>query len=624
MKLIPKSKLSAAKKVDTLNNKKCSSKRQLDVLYQAQRAWDGLADLRLNRERLLRYTYGDQFCDIIDIDGSLMREDEYWATQGVIPKKNNLIRKMVRSVIGVYKNQNTDFTIIARDRQEQTIGEMMTITLHANRESNRMQELELRLFEEFVISSMAFIKESWGWRKGRKDTWSDIVNPNFIFFDGVMQDVRHWDCSIIGQIHDMTFADLCHTFAKSPDDVENLRQIYNNARDKEYISSYFSQRYYGNNEASASFFTPLDTNLCRIIEVWTKEQKMRIRCHDLLQGDFYKMDYTEEAMQHIASINQQRLQQAMQAGIPSNDVPFIETEPFVDSYWYYRYLTPLGDVLQEGETPFRHKEHPFTIKIHPFIDGKPHSLVEDSIDQQKFVNEMMTMYMLMAKHSAKGLLMFPEDLLPDDLSIDDIAEEWSKVNGMIVYKAKKDVPMPQQLSTNVNNFNISELLKIQMGMFDEVSGVTGALQGKTPARGTASSLYAQQAQNASNTLVDVLSSFSNFLKDATLKKVSNIQQFYTNRQTVIIAGAQYGGIKEYLPNLAQDAELDVSVSESAQSPAYRVVVNEMLMQLWQAQAIDVKQLLEVGHFPFADELLQSIKINEQQQQQLMQAQQQQQ
>lgn len=33
------------------------------------------------------------------------------------------------------------------------------------------------------------------------------------------------------------------------------------------------------------------------------------------------------------------------------------------------------------------------------------------------------------------------------------------------------------------------------------------------------------------------------------------------------------------------------------------------MQLWQAQAISVEQLLENGDFPFADDLLQSIRSN---------------
>ncbi len=41
----------------------------------------------------------------------------------------------------------------------------------------------------------------------------------------------------------------------------------------------------------------------------------------------------------------------------------------------------------------------------------------------------------------------------------------------------------------------------------------------------------------------------------------------------------------------------------------------MLMQLWQAQAISVEQLLEHGDFPFADKLLQSIQSQREQMEQ---------
>ena len=45
------------------------------------------------------------------------------------------------------------------------------------------------------------------------------------------------------------------------------------------------------------------------------------------------------------------------------------------------------------------------------------------------------------------------------------------------------------------------------------------------------------------------------------------------------------------------------------------MTNDMLMQLWQNKAISVEQLLEHGEFPFADELLQSIKSQREQLQQ---------
>ena len=73
-------------------------------------------------------------------------------------------------------------------------------------------KLSLSLFREFVISGLALLRKEWGWKKRRKDTWTNIVNPEYIFFDGAMQDVRHWDCSIIGQIHDLSLQEVKTAF----------------------------------------------------------------------------------------------------------------------------------------------------------------------------------------------------------------------------------------------------------------------------------------------------------------------------------------------------------------------------------------------------------------------------
>ena len=93
--------------------------------------------------------------------------------------------------------------------------------------------------------------------------------------------------------------------------------------------------------------------------------------------------------------------------------------------------------------------------------------------------------------------------------------------------------------------------------------------------------------------------------------VKNIQQFYDTPRVFNIAGKN-SAIVEYDPRKIRDVEFDLSIVESTSTPAYRAISNDMLMQLWQAQAISVEQLLEHGDFPFADELLQSIKSQREQ------------
>ena len=70
--------------------------------------------------------------------------------------------------------------------------------------------------------------------------------------------------------------------------------------------------------------------------------------------------------------------------MPESEVPLIEYEYMIQSYWYYRYLSPFGDILDEGESPYSHGSHPYTMKAYPFVDGELHSFVSDIIDQQRY------------------------------------------------------------------------------------------------------------------------------------------------------------------------------------------------------------------------------------------------
>ena len=96
--------------------------------------------------------------------------------------------------------------------------------------------------------------------------------------------------------------------------------------------------------------------------------------------------------------------------------------------------------------------------------------------------------------------------------------------------------------------------------------------------------------------------------------MKNIQQFYDSPRVFNIVGKN-SAIVEYDPRKIRDVEFDLSIVESTSTPAFRAMSNEILMKLFEMQAISVEQLLEHGDFPFADELLQSIKSQREQLQQ---------
>ena len=562
-------------------------------------------EFRLERERNKNYAYGKQWDDIIVVDGKRMTEEQYIKSQGNIPLKNNLIRRLVKSVLGVYRSQMKEPTCTARDRDEQKLGETMSTILQCNMQLNRMDSMHARTMEEFMIGGLVVHKKWFGWRNNKCDCWTDYIQPNNFFIDGDMRDFRGWDVSFLGEVHDVSIDAVCQEFATSPEEYRKLREIYSYANNRRYYTNYCEQ--FGKSSLkNLDFLFCSNPNKCRVIEVWRKETKPRYYCHDYNNGDYYKID-VEDYRSMVEDVNNERIRRGVAEGMPREEIPLIEAEWRIDSYWYFYYLTPFGDVLREGETPYEHQSHPYVFKAYPFIDGEIHSFVNDVIDQQRYTNRLITMYDWIMRASAKGVLLFPEECKPDNMSIDDIADEWARFNGVIMIKARKPgVPLPQQIANNSTNIGITDLLNIQLKFFEDISGVNGALQGKPGFSGESAAHFNQQTQNATMSLLDLLDSYGDFTIDGAFKDVKNMQQYYDTKRVFNIAGKS--GVQiEYDPKKIRDVEFDLSIVESTTTPAYRQMANEFLLEIWRSGQINLQHLLQHGDFPFADELLQTLQ-----------------
>lgn len=486
---------------------------RLDLLARAQRNWDGMSAFRRERDRCKRFTYGDQWGDMVPTSSGHIKEEDYILSQGNLPLKNNLIRRLVRNVLGVFRNQWTPPRCMARDAREQKQAEAMDRLLEYNIERNRMEEMYARTMEEFLISGMAVHRKWFGRKGGETDCWTDFVSPDKFFIDNASRDFRNRDVSIIGEIHDMSFGCLCATFASSPDDYEWLRGLYSPVAEAYGNSG----EYYGEGTGS-----------CRVIEIWCREYKSRYICHDSLTGDYFKID-AQDYKEEVEQVNARRK--------GSEKFPkLIESRWVTDEEWRYYFLSPDGVVLDEGRSPYAHGRHPYIVKAYPFIDGEIHSFVADVIDQQKFTNRLISMYDWILRSSAKGVLLFPEDALPTGVSISDIAEEWSRFNGVIVFRPEAGMPLPQQVHSNAANNGITDLLDIQLRMFEDISGVNGALQGKLDSNSMSGTLYNQQTKNSLTALADLLKSYNDFILEGSAADASNIRQFYTPSRIVAIIG----------------------------------------------------------------------------------------
>ncbi|MBR3784032.1 MAG: hypothetical protein IKJ78_06180 [Bacteroidales bacterium] len=583
--------------------------RGQEILMEAQACYMSMHKFREERARNERYLNGDQWSDIIEIDeGGITRritEEKYLKEQGCVPLKTNLIRKKVDAVKGLFIGQQTEPTCIARDRDEQQEAETLSTLLQYNMQLNRMRKLNADSIEEYLKSGFVMHRKWAGWNnaKQKEDCWTEFVEPNNMFVDNYMRDFRGWDCSLIGELHDLSYNEVMR-YAKTPEDYQRLEKIFEYARDIRAGEYSWEQFGYSEQDIHKEFMCPTDSSRCRVIEVWRKESKPRYRCHDWNSGEVYKIDIKDyNAM--VYDENQRRKIQATQAGIPENEIPFITAEWFMDSYWYYYFLSPFGDIIEEGESPYAHKEHPYV------FSGKPkRAFTADTLDQQRYINRLYSLNDMILRSSAKGVLIVPREGLKNT-TLENIMDQWAKPNGVIVVDVGTSGKLPQQVASNATNIGINEMLSMQLKMMDDITGVNSSLQGKSEYAGMSAAMFSMQTQNATTTLQGILNDFQEFMLDAAYKDVKNIQQFYDEKKVLRIVGKTANGFPVNARK-ALDTEVDISIVPSQATPVYRAFNNDTLLELWKQGAINVKMLLRHGSFAFADALLQDIEAQEQQ------------
>ena len=379
--------------------------------------WNDLQPYRNERQRCKRYTYGDQWQDRITVDGRDITEEQYIRSQGNVPLKNNLIRRIIRNVLGVFRNNYTLPTFEELRRAspvylpaDSALEALYRRTLNAN----SMAEIYCRVLEEYLIGGLAVVRKRVT-TSPLPAVYTDIVRPESFFFNSDAVDPRGWDTHTLGEIHTLTAE----------------------AR----------ERFDGNAVAS------------RIFEIW-----------------------------HLT-----------------------------DAHWRYLFIDEEGRMLKEGPSPYPSGSHPYVMKAYPFTDGEIHSFVADCIDQQRYINRLITLHDWTIRSTAKGVLLLPESAIPEDLTLEDIAAQWSRYDGVIRYKAKAGVPLPQQVSNTAGNIGVSDLLGVQLKMMEDVSGINAALQGQLSSGAVSGTLYEQQTRHALTGLTDIMEGYRSFLVAAALK-----------------------------------------------------------------------------------------------------------
>ena len=534
-----KRSVSAAEMDSVRSRKKELNVKEKDValLHRCQNIWtNNFDEFRQQRARGNRFYDGDQWADIITVNGKSMTYREYLMQTGNVVIQTNQIKNRVDTIVGVMVKERNEPVCHAIDRDEQPYGELVTTGLQANCDKNVMPELYIKWLKDVCNGGLAISYESYDDYSGpnrRLDSWTKYVNPNMFFCDGDAVDPRFWDFSIIGRYFYGSFEDICARFVKKPSDYKILKDIYSSQSSlfREEESREFTDKFEDDN---LIFMRSSDPTRCYVCEVWTKETRGMIRLHDTNSGTEEIIDADDkEYRKQVKAENERRKRLAeMTPQWGDADIPYIigdgygkdESERngfFIDTYWYCRFLAPDGTILWEGESPYADRSHPFNLCIFSYIDGKIVGYTHDAIDHNMAMNRAFITNEWLVRTQAKGVTVVPKAIVPKDVSYEDFAKSWTAIDDLVFIDMKPGMEklMPQTFYGAAQNYNVAQLIGTIQSLMDNGSPVNGALQGNSPSAGTSGTLYAQMTVNSATPIAALMEQFHDFVLSVLNKKM---------------------------------------------------------------------------------------------------------
>lgn len=601
-KLVPKK----IEKENAFDIERCE--RNMQLLNKWREMYDSLIDFRLERKRCYDFLNGDQWNDyMVDPDdpcGKLVREKDYMMREGKMPMVNNLILKQKNMLTGLRRASRRDPVAVARDSAESKLGDMMSNMLQYAYHINDIHEVDMQAFIEALASGMALdcVRYLWDSERGAFDVHVANERPDLVFFDGDLDDVRMKNITTIGFLRSYSETQLVSTFATNEEEEERIRNIY---RSHAYDEGQIIDATHEDRRENEDFYIAYRRDRMRVIEGWTLESKKRLRCWDRLVGEQYVAELS--AKPYIDEINTQRATEMILNGGRAEDTATITYELFYDTFWVLRYLTPWGHELLALETPFDHLSHPYTMRLYRFQDGKIRSFISNLIPQQKCINRYVAMMDFIRGASAKGVLMVDAKQVPKGVSKKEFARAWTKTNSVMFLDMLPGSTPPQQFNGSAVNAGDIEMINLQMRLLEEISGIHSALAGKQASQGTPSSLYAQEAQNASTNVQDLMDWFDSFVRARDYKMMSVIAQYYVDSRYINISGNDYSEeAKWWTPDRIRNCKFDLAITGTMNTPSYNMIMNDMLQQLVMGGLIDMETFLRASNLPFRDKMLQLI------------------
>lgn len=591
-----------------------NSHEYTEMVQTAAHYYDNMRSLRLKFKRDIDYYMGRQLNDEVMYNGHTMSVHDYMEMKGMAPLSSDIITDKMVTLKGLVRQQYMAPKVKSVDAQEGDYAVIFSELLRQNDNNNDKAELMADLFEEHI--SMGFIggKVKWAFRNGREDVYIDPIDQ-FKIAVPVFKRKDLEDVEFIAEAHDLSWPQVIQKFSRRPDDEAKLVQIYTAVRSDLPIQGY-NDTGMTQTEHLDDFYHSSVVGKYRVIEVWRKEYNRALWCHDRLNATAGFRPLSDKAAIE-AENNQRKLDNIRrdENGVPILDadgrptyyvdpskLELIDYEQRIEELWYYRFLSPNGYLLDEGVSPYRvirdgysFYYHPYVFLAYPCIQGEIRSFEDRIIDKQRQYNHDNILIDFIIMNSSKGVLAIDEESLSDSMSdIDDIMEQYVKVDGYILYTSKKGGQIPQQLQNKSLPAGLELIMQRDRELLQTQSNVQPALQGVSPTAGTSAKRYIAEQQSSAVGVTDYVASFNNFSRRIAKKQLWTMQAFYTSRRSVQITGEDIW--RYYDPDTMGDIDCDLAMTLDANSAVIREHLQELAYQAYQKDEIAFTQMLDAADF----------------------------
>jgi len=574
----------------------------LTLIANIQNQYYAEQNLRDRRQRNIDFIRGRQFNEAVwDADASRWTTQfNYLRKRGIPPLTYNVISKFVRSLVGQYREMNVDNVVKCESRDERAgeLANYLTICLQRILSNNKSKSKDSMAFKEMLASGRPVFKVMWASQNGidKLDVKFRIVstpkyseNPGIVDYD---KD-NHYQST---EIHYVTLNDIILAFSNGDyERGQEIKKLYTKRQgNQSYQSSHNNQSYDGNQFRNMSFASESNSSYV-YIEHWTKVSDFEAVTYDPLDGTgtptAHKWGNIEKIKKEVDLENQSRIEKS-EGQIPEEDL-FIQFKTKYVERGYVIYMTPWGDVLSVEESPYTNSCFPFATTP-PDINGEMWGLVEELINPQLSMDRQILNADSVISNASKGVWLIPSTAVPDDMTNKEYIGELKKTDGAVIYKIRPDMEnhAPQQIYANSANVsqNIQQMIHLYSNLVDEVSGNYGAAQGRDTGQKTASG-YAQETVNAGLNVREVMETFSTLQVDRDNLILKFILQGYTKADYERITGEAIDPIELTRYNFS------IEQSRGTNSPAYRIQLEQELLQQVMAELLPYEVFMEVSTNP---------------------------